>query len=104
MAAWIKKRKLKPLLTDPPIFDPSAIENNPHYLSVEVGGLVPLTSWLIHVFCKNILKLRAYYDAEVIKRLALSEIFPLDASYKVPNWIMRWGGLNMFDVIESSLN
>ena len=35
---------------------------------------------------------RAYYDAEVIKSLALSEIFPLDASYKVPNWIMQWGG------------
>ena len=99
-----KQRKLKPLITDPPIFNPSIIERNPHYLSVEVGRLVSPASWLIHVFCKKILKLRAYYDAEVIKRLALSEIFPLDASYKVPNWIMRWGGSNMFDFIESSIN
>ena len=46
---------------------------------------------------------RAYYDAEVIKSLALSEIFPLDASYKVPNWIMQWGGSRMFDVLKSGL-
>ena len=36
--------------------------------------------------------------------LAPSEIFPLDASYKVPNWIMWWGGSKMFDVLESGLN
>ena len=58
----------------------------------------------MHVFCEKILKLRAYYDAEAIKRLALSEIFSLYASYKVPNWIIRWGGSKMFDVLESGLN
>ena len=63
-----------------------------------------LASRLIHVFCKKILKLRAYYDSEVIKRLTLSEIFSPDASYKVPKWIMLWGGSKMFDVIESGLN
>ena len=34
----------------------------------------------------------------------MSEIFPLDALYKVPNWIMRWGGSKMFDVLEFGLN
>ena len=98
-----KQRKLKPLITDPPIFNPSIIERNPHYLSVEVGRLVSPASWLIHVFCKKILKLRAYYDAEVIKRLALYHIFSLYASYKVPNWIIRWGESKMFGVLNSGL-
>ena len=80
--------KLKQILTDPPIFNPSVTEKNPSCFSVEVGGLVTSASWLIHIFCKNILKLRAYYDAEVMKRMALSEIFPPDASYKVTNLIL----------------
>ena len=99
-----KKHKLNPLLADPHIFIPSVIENTPYFFPVEVGGLVPWSSWMINIFCKNILKLQAYYDDEVIKMLAPSEIFPLDASYKVPNWIMWWGGSKMFDVLESGLN
>ena len=97
-----KKCKLKPLLTDPSIFNPFVIVKTPHYLFVKVEGLVASAAWLIHVFCRNIL--RSYYDDEVIKRLALSDIFSLDASYKVPNWIMRWGRSNMCDVLKYGLN
>ena len=50
MGGLAKKYKLNPLLTDPPIFNPSVIENNSHYLSVEVGVLLPSALWMIHVF------------------------------------------------------
>ena len=80
-----KKRKLEPILTNLLIFNPSVIEKTPNYLSVEVGGIVPSVSWLIHLFFKNMLKFQAYYDAESIKILALSEISSPYASYKVTN-------------------
>ena len=38
-AAWQKKRKRKPLLTDPPIFNPSVIEKNPHFFSLKLEDL-----------------------------------------------------------------
>ena len=100
--AFLKRRKLSPAPCDP--LDFSDVEKCPHYLSSGIGGIVPSGSWLVHVFCSKILKLRGYFDAEIVKRVATSEYFSLDASYKVPNWIMRWGGSKLFDCLESGLN
>ena len=100
--AFLKRRKLSPTPHDPRDF--SEVEKCPHYLSSDIGGIVPSASWLVHVFCTKILKLRGYFDAEIVKRVATSEYFSLDASYKVPNWIMKWGGSKLFDCLESGLN
>eukprot|EP00978_Attheya_sp_CCMP212_P024800 scaffold78540_cov53-Attheya_sp.AAC.1 len=105
--AHLKSRVKEPLNTihhtDPPFVN-SEIEICPHYFSDEIGGVVPSSSWLIEVFCAKMISLRQYFDAEVIKRLVSSEFISLDASYKVPNWIMRWGGEKLFEVLESGKN
>jgi hypothetical protein len=31
-------------------------------------------------------------------------VLSIDASYKVPKWIMKWGGVKLYDVLESGLN
>ena len=53
MCGLAKKLKLNPILTDPPFFNPSVIENTPRYFPVEVGGIISQASWLIHSFCKK---------------------------------------------------
>ena len=56
------------------------------------------------MFSEVVGRLRPYLDAECVKRLKTSSVLSIDASYKVPKWIMKWGGVKLYDVLESGLN
>lgn len=80
------------------------IEKCPPYFSDELGGCVPSGKWLVTIFCLTVEKLHDYYDSECIKRLFSSVILSIDASYKVPKWIMRWGGQKIYECLHSGMN
>jgi hypothetical protein len=94
-----------------------------------MGGVTPSGPYLIHMFCREIERLRKLLDAECIKRLATSLFvdrciiqgtflgsFAAKVSLKcycfsllyrvfqVPKWMMKWGGTKLFEVLESGLN
>ena len=56
-----------------------------------MGGWVPTSSHLIEMFCFIIEGDRQYYDSECVKRAQSTKILAIDASYKVPKWMMKWG-------------
>lgn len=80
------------------------IDKCPPYFSDELGGCVPSGKWLVMIFCLTVEKLHDYYDSECIKRLFSSVILSIDASYKVPKWIMRWGGQKIYECLHSGMN
>ena len=82
----------------------SKLQKCPSYLSVDIGGHVPLSNWLVSMFCTVVDRMRAYLDSECIARLTSSKIVAIDAYYKIPNWIMRWGDVKLFNTLESDLN
>jgi hypothetical protein len=49
-------------------------------------------------------KLRLCCDLECLKRILFVMFMSLDASYKVPKWIVKWGGSKLFEALESGLN
>jgi hypothetical protein len=76
----------------------------PKYTSAEIGGVVPSPSWLVHMFCTIVESIRHYLDSECIKRLKTTRTIAIDASYKVPKWMMSWGGASLFDALQSGVN
>lgn len=48
--------------------------------------------------------MRNYYDSECVKRAKTSKILAIDASYKVPKWMMKWGKDRMYDALHSGTN
>lgn len=103
-AGHLRCRRLKPHVTDEVNIDASEIVKCPEYTSEEMGGITPCASWLLLMFNRAIEKIRAYLDSECLKRLSTSTMFAIDASFKVPKWMMKWGGVKLFEVLESGLN
>ena len=56
------------------------------------------------MFCVVVDRNRNYYDSECIKRARASKILAVDASYKVPKWMMRWGTDRIYDTLHSGTN
>jgi hypothetical protein len=103
-AAHLRRRIAKPMVHDLQMNDSDEVEKCPEYYSKDMGGQTPCASWLIHMFNVITEKLRPYYDSECLKRILSTMFMSLDASYKVPKWIMKWGGSKLFEVLESGLN
>ena len=80
------------------------IEKCPEYYSIEMGGCTPSGKWLTDMFCTVIQRKRYYYDSECIKRARTSKILAIDASYKVPKWMMKWGSDRIYDALHSGTN
>lgn len=95
------KRLAQPSLT--PIIR-SDIEKCPHYFSEALGGCTPSGQWLVDILCTIIEENRPYYDSECIKRAILSKILAIDASYKVPKWMMLWGVSRIYEALLSGTN
>lgn len=87
----VVKRVEQPTLTQQPITNREDIEKCPGYFSKALGGCVPGGKWLVQMFCVIIQRSRKYYDSECLKRARLCKIIAIDASYKVPKWMMKWG-------------
>ena len=84
--------------------DRADIEKCPHYFSLELGGCVPGGSWMVQMFCSTVQKMCHYYDSECIKRAKTSKVIAIDASYKVPKWMMKWGSGRIYDALHSGTN
>lgn len=84
--------------------DREEIEKCPEYYSVELGGCVPSGKWLVEMFCAVVQEKRPYYDSECLKRAKASSIIAIDASYKVPKWMMKWGGERIYEALHSGTN
>ena len=69
-----------------------------------MGGCVPTGSHLLDMFCFIIQEDRHYYDSECVKRAQSTKILAIDASYKVPKWMMKWGGGRIYDALHSGTN
>ena len=80
------------------------IQKCPEYFSKELGGCIPSKSWLVEMFCNVVESKRQYYDSECVKRARTSKILAIDASYKVPKWMMRWGTDRIYDALHSGTN
>ena len=80
------------------------IQKCPEYFSSELGGCIPSSKWLVGMFCVVVDRNRNYYDSECIKRARASKILAVDASYKVPKWMMRWGTDRIYDTLHSGTN
>ena len=76
----------------------------PEYFSLQLGGCVPSAKWLLQMFCLSVTKKRQYYDSECLKRARNSKILAVDASYKVPEWMMKWGGQRIYETLHSGTN
>ena len=97
------KRLTNPSVTQQQI-NRGDIEKCPEYFSLKLGGCVPSGSWLVKMFCVTVQKVRSYYDSECIKRAKSSKILAIDASYKVPKWMMKWGSERIYDTLHSGTN
>lgn len=80
------------------------IQKCPEYYSNELGGCVPSAPWLIDAFCSVIEGMRSYLDSECIKRAIHSLILAIDASYKIPKRMMKWGGTRIYEALISGTN
>ena len=56
------------------------------------------------MFCLIVEGDRHYYDSECVKRAQSTKILAIDASYKVPKWMMKWGGDRIYDALHSGTN
>ena len=56
------------------------------------------------MFCTVVERRRNNYDSECIKRALSSTILAIDASYKVPKWLMKWGGEKIYEALHSGTN
>ena len=84
--------------------DRTTIEKCPEYFSEALGGCVPSGRYLVHVFCEALSKKRNYFDSECIKRAKTTKVLAIDASYKVPKWMMKWGAERIYDALHSGTN
>ena len=83
----------------------SDIQKCPEYFSDDLGGCVPGGVWLTEMFCLVVQRMRHYYDSECLKRAKSSKILAIDASYKVPKWMMKWGKVfRLYDALHSGTN
>lgn len=83
----------------------SDIEKCPGYFSLKMGGCIPSGKYLVDLFCKVVQEERPYLDSEVIKRLRTTLYLAIDASYKVPKWMMTQGeGQRLYDALLSATN
>ena len=82
----------------------SSIEKCPEIYSNELGGCTPSSRYLVHMFCTVVQNMRHYYDNECIKRAKISKILAVDASYKVPKWMMKWDSDRIYDALHSGTN
>ena len=64
-----------------------------------MGGCVPTGSHLLDMCCFIIQEDRHYYNSECAKRSQSTKILAIDASYKVPKWMMKWGGGRIYDAL-----
>lgn len=80
------------------------IQKCPEYFSKELGGCVPSAKWLIDAFCSVIEGMRDYLDSECLKRAIHSLILAIDASYKIPKRMMKWGGTRIYEALISGTN
>ena len=80
------------------------IEKCPNYFSNEMGGCIPYGKWLVHMFCFTIARIRKHLDSECLKQVKTSKILAVDASYKVPKWMMKWGSHRIYDALHSGTN
>ena len=84
--------------------DRSTIEKCPEYFSFKLGGCVPSGKWLVETFCTYLSQKRTCFDSECIKRAQTTKILAIDASYKVPKWMMKWGTDRIYDALHSGTN
>lgn len=105
-AFFVNRRIEQPLLylEDSQLLNREDIVKCPKYTSNEIGGIIPSPSWLVHMFCTIVESMRPYLDSECIKRLKTTRTIAIDASYKVPKWMMSWGGASLFDALQSGVN
>ena len=102
-AAYVKRRLSQPTLNQH-VSHREDIEKCPSYFSSRLGGCVPSEQWLLTMFCTVVERRRNYYDSECIKRALSSTILAIDASYKVPKWLMKWGGEKIYEALHSGTN
>ena len=84
--------------------DRSTIEKCPEYFSSKLGGCVPSGTWMVDTFCSYLAQKRSYFDSECIRRAQTTKILAIDASYKVPKWMMKWGSDRIYDALHSGTN
>ena len=102
-AQYVSSKLNQPTINQQPL-KRSDIEKCPLYFSKDMGGCVPASNWLSDTFNKSIQQNRKYYDSECIKRAKSTKILAIDASYKVPKWMMKWGGSAIYDALHSGTN
>lgn len=104
-ARYVIKWLAQPAPNQLPPIRRDEIQKCPFYFSEELGGCTPSGKWLIHMFCVVIGKLRKYLDSECLKRAKATLILAIDASYKVPKWMLKWGGAcRIYDALISGTN
>lgn len=104
-ARYVIKWLEQPSANQLPLIRRDQIQKCPEYFSRELGGCIPSGDWLVNMFCSVLLSMRPYLDSEVIKRLRLSILIAIDASYKVPKWMMTWGGVfRIYNALHSGTN
>ena len=102
-ASYILKNLNQPTLTQQ-FVQREHIKKCPEYFSLKLRGCIPSGKWFVEMFCNSIQKQRRYYDSECIKRAKSSKIIAVDASYKVPKWMMKWGSSRIYDALHSRTN
>lgn len=105
-ARHIIQQLIQPSALDPLPRNRSDIEKCPEYFSPGIGGCTPSGKYLVEIFCLVVKRMRRYYDSECIKRARSSLIIAIDASYKVPKWMMKWvrGGDRIYEALHSGTN
>ena len=102
-AHYVTKRLRQPMVVQQQI-SREDIQKCPEYFSRRLGGCTPSGRWLVNMFCTVITRMRHYYDSECIKRASTSKVLAVDASYKVPKWMMKWGSDQIYDALHSGTN
>jgi hypothetical protein len=87
-----------------PVILADDIEKCPEYLSEEICGHAPSHGYLMEISNRSIEAKRSYFDSEVVKRMCMLDCLALDASYKVPKIMMKWGDNELYDALQTGMN
>jgi hypothetical protein len=87
-----------------PVVLADEIEKCPAYLSEEICGHAPSHGYLMEIFNRSIEAKRPYFDSEVVNRMCTLDCLAVDASYKVPKLMMKWGDNKLYDALQTGMN
>lgn len=100
----VKNRMRQPSATDRR-YNAQLVDRCPSYLSEEMCGSTPSSKYLVLMFNRYVTARRQYYDSEVLKRVRMTCILSLDASFKIGKLIMNYGKDNkMYNTLHTMMN